>query len=533
MNQQTTQALRDEVTRCRESFAYFVDRYCHILSDAQGPAASWLPFRLWPAQRRVADLLQRHRLLAVLKARQLGLTWLVLAFALWLMLFHPIATVLLFSRRDDEATDLLSRLRGMYQRLPDWLRPRSVETDNDHELALSTGSRCRAFPTTAGDSYTASLVVVDEADLVPDLDRLMRAVKPTVDNGGRMVLVSRADKARPLSPFKRIYRAARGGDGAWVSVFLPWHARPDRGEAWYRAQEQDIQARTGALDDLREQYPASDEEALAPRSLDKRLPFEWLHKSYRQAEPLSAFAPRARPPALPGLAVYAVPHVGRRYVVGADPAEGNPNSDESALCVLDVVTGEEVASLAGRIEPATFGAQVAAVSAYFSRAPAMLERNNHGHAVLLWLRDNSHVQRLCGRDNMPGWMTTTASKAILYDLAGEVFRDGGAVIHSPETFEQLCSIEGSTLRAPEGAMDDRAVGYVLALAGRKRLLTLGTKGRPFEPIAVGGFRSADQQPPGYCTAPFLNVAEDGRRHRTGTCGEGYTPPASRPPFGGF
>ena len=97
------------------------------------------------------------------------------------------------------------RLRGMYDRLPPWLKVQGFLTDNDHEWALSNGSRALAFPTTAGDSYTATLAVVDEADLCPDLDRLMRAVKPTIDGGGRMVLLSRSDKSRPQSAFKRMY----------------------------------------------------------------------------------------------------------------------------------------------------------------------------------------------------------------------------------------------------------------------------------------------------------------------------------------
>jgi hypothetical protein len=120
--------------------------------------------------------------------------------------------VLLFSRRDDEAVDLLkTRLRGMYDRLPSWLKVRFFAVDNDHEWQLSNGSRVLAFPTTAGDSYTATLAIVDEADLVPDLDRLMRAVKPTIDGGGQMVLLSRADKMKPLSPFKRIYQGGPAG----------------------------------------------------------------------------------------------------------------------------------------------------------------------------------------------------------------------------------------------------------------------------------------------------------------------------------
>jgi hypothetical protein len=275
------------------------------------------------------------------------------------MLFRPKATVLLFSRRDDEAVDLLrTRLRGMYDRVPPWLKVRSFPVDNDHELEFSNGSRVLAFPTTAGDSYTATLAIVDEADLVPDLDRLMRAVKPTIDGGGRMILLSRADKSEPESTFKRIYRAATDHANGWKAVFLPWYSRPDRDAAWIDAQKRDILSRTGALDDLAEQYPTTDAEALAPRSLDKRFPAAWLQQCYSPQAPI---APDSKAPSLPGLVVYALPVQGQRYVVGADSAEGNPTSDESALCVCDVDSGEEVATLAGRFEPATFAAHVDAV----------------------------------------------------------------------------------------------------------------------------------------------------------------------------
>jgi hypothetical protein len=222
---------------------------------------------------------------------------------------------------------------------------------------------------------------------------------------------------------------------------------------------------------LHEQYPATDAEALAPRQLDKRLPGEWLTRNYQPRQPLpEPFPERQKPPAIPGLAVYVLPVPGHRYVVGADPAEGNPTSDPSALEVLDVDSGEEVASLAGRFEPATFAAHIDAAGRWYNYAPVMVERNNHGHAVLLWLRDNSPwLTRLCGHDGVPGWHTTTKGKALLYDEAGKALRDGETVIHGLETFSQLASIEGSSLRAPEGQHDDRAVAFVLALAGRAKL----------------------------------------------------------------
>src|SRR5262249_38948476 len=139
----------------------------------------------------------------------------------------------------------------------------------------------------------------------------------------------------------------------------------------------------------------------APRSLDKRLSTEWLKQCYQPREPATGPFPFSarKPPALPGLAVYALPIPGRRYIVGADPAEGNPTSEQSALEVLDGDSGEEVAAMAGRFEPATFAAHVETVARYYYGAAVMVERNNHGHAVLLWLLDHAQgLVRLCGDD---------------------------------------------------------------------------------------------------------------------------------------
>lgn len=449
----------DEVARCFVSPVYFADTYCQIY-DAT--AAEWIPFKLWSEQRTTLDAIASNRLTIILKARQLGLTWLVLSYALWRAIFRPAATVLLFSRRDDEAKYLLDeRLKGMFGRLPAFLRAGLVATtDSAHQWSLNNGSAAYAFPTTGGDSYTASLAIVDEADLVQDLNRLMRAVKPTIDGGGQMVLLSRADKTQPASEFKAMYRGARAGENDWKGVFLPWDVRPGRDADWYERQRRDIVARTGSVDDLHEQYPATDAEALAPMSMDKRIPAQWLLERFEERRPLA----RHSGPAVPGLAVYVEPRPDGDYVIGADPAEGNPTSDESALTVLDKASGEEVAALAGRIQPDTFASYVDEVGEWFNRAAVLVERNNHGHAVLLWLKDNSGLQRVVGHDGKEGWLSNSKGKALLYTTAAEAIRDGETTIHSFATYVQLASIEGSTLRAPKDMPDDRADGYALALA---------------------------------------------------------------------
>lgn len=459
-----------EIAKCLVLPAHFVDRHCRIYDASAG---DWIRFQLWPAQQHAIEVMAADRLVVALKARQIGFTWLALGFALHQMVFRPAATVLLFSRRDEEAIHLLDdRLKGMYEHLPDWLRNGlSVVESNAHEFQLSNGSVARAFPTTAGDSYTASLAIVDEADLVPNLNSLMRAVKPTIDAGGQMILLSRADKSRPQSEFKAVYRAAKASSNGWTALFLPWTARPDRTPDWYEAQRRDVVARTGSVDDLHEQYPATDAEALAPRTLDKRIAPTWLEQCYFEMPPVE---PEGAP-AIPGLRVYAEPRVGKRYVIGVDPAEGNPTSDDSALTVLEADLGEEVATLSGKLQPATIAAHADAIGTWYNRASVMVERNNHGHAVLLWLRDNSRLVRLAGHDGNEGWHSTTKGKALLYDAAADAFREGETILHTFETFVQLASIEGSTLRAPEGEMDDKADSYALALAGVKA--AAGYRGR--------------------------------------------------------
>ena len=170
-------------------------------------------------------------------------------------------------------------------------------------------------------------------------------------------------------------------------------------------------------------------------------------------------------PAIPGLRIYRQPEPGHHYVIGCDPAEGNPTSNDSALTVLDAESGEEVAVLAGRIQPSTMASHLDLIGRWYTNAALMVERNNHGHAVLLWLKDNSKLKRLQGHDGRDGWNSTTRGKALLYSTAADAFRDRETTVHTFASMVQLQSIDGSRLKAPEGEADDRADSYALALCG--------------------------------------------------------------------
>ena len=464
-----------ELAKCLESPEYFIDTYIQIYDATEG---TWIPFRLWPEQKEVLAKFHDEELTVALKARQLGLTWLALSYALWLMMYRPVAEIGLFSRRETEAIYLLSkeRLQGIFEHLPEWMKAGyyySVESAKMWQL--NHGSAARAFPTSAGDSYTFALAIVDEADLAPDLKQLMTAVKPTIDAGNKMFLISRSDKSKPNSHFKKIYKNAKRGLNNWKHIFLPWWVRPSRTKKWYDALKRGYMADEGTLDTLHEQYPSTDTEALQARTLDKRIPPAFLRRCYEELEPLPEEKLPKGCPIFTGLEIYVLPEPNSEYVIGADPAEGNPNSDPSAATVIDSLTGEEMAVIEGRIEPTVFASYIDLLGTYYNDAFVMVERNNHGHAVIAWLVDNSELPILEGHDasntSKPklGWLSSSKGKALMYNDVTDAFRDQETILHSFPTFVQLASIEGATLLAPAGEKDDRADSYALAIVGGIRV----------------------------------------------------------------
>jgi hypothetical protein len=219
MEPKRTAKQTQTLARCKADYDYFLREFVYIEDATDGV---WRPFDLWPAQSDVLATMVARRQVIVLKARQLGLTWLTLGYVLAEMMFRPITIALFFSRGETEAKDLLVRMKGVYSRLPDWMKDGAEMIDNSQEWRLSTGRLALSFPTTGGRSYSASFVVVDEADFIERFNEVINAVKPTIDAGGKMILISTVDKSKPNSAFKRMYRGAKGARADWTPVFLPW-----------------------------------------------------------------------------------------------------------------------------------------------------------------------------------------------------------------------------------------------------------------------------------------------------------------------
>lgn len=285
---------RDAVVQWASHYRDFI-RFCedHVyVEDKQSHQA--VKFKLWPGQRKVAEQLVRGEWLAVLKARRLGLTWLLVAYAAWLLTFRGNRQVVVLNQDKEYAQDFLERVRFVQERLPTELQvPRSV--DNQSRMNVRGKSmegvrqeswiRSLACTKRAIRSLAADLVIFDEAAYMPLLKQARQAAQPAVETGkGQIVLISTSNG--PSGDFYEVWtnayqrtRAAAGENGSgtrdlksngtgkmpvlrtpprYKPVFLHWRENPHRTEDWYNAEK--LENESDPLY-MKREYPETPEQA--------------------------------------------------------------------------------------------------------------------------------------------------------------------------------------------------------------------------------------------------------------------------------
>lgn len=168
--------------------------------------------------------------------------------------------------------------------------------------------------------------------------------------------------------------------------------------------------------------------------------------------------------------LYEEPQEGLTYRLGLDCAEGVRGGDDSTIVVVEKVTGRVVCVGAGEWEPTEeHPAYAAILSRWYNDAPALPERNNHGHAVIGAL-DRFGVEVLLGADHKPGWRTDAASKAQLFNCAAASLKvaqgEGEHIFPDERLKEQVKGIDRVTLKGPGKGritkVDDECIAWALA-----------------------------------------------------------------------
>lgn len=233
-----------ELKKCMDDPIYFIRTYVMI----QHPTKGTVKFKLYDYQEEMVTNYATHRNNIALSARQTGKTTVAVAFLLWYACFHFDKTVLVTSRANEHAMEIIMRIRFAYEQLPHFIKP-GVKEDawNKHEVGFDNNSRIISSATSenAGRGYSISLLYVDELAFVPPniQEEFWASISPTLATGGSVIITSTPNG--DLDLFSELWRGANipdanNPDGLGINKFkatrVYWDQPPGRDEAFKEEQ---------------------------------------------------------------------------------------------------------------------------------------------------------------------------------------------------------------------------------------------------------------------------------------------------------
>ncbi len=190
------------------------------------------------------------------------------------------------------------------------------------------------------------------------------------------------------------------------------------------------------------------------------------------------------------LTVYKRPDPNRHYVIGADPASGidilkgkAAGRNEPDWCVADVLdadTGEQVAKVRARLEPAPFAVYLYDLGRWYNWAFQVIEANRNGLGVIqeilrleypigmLYHRDRKADDRIRGELHQIGFMTDTVTRPQLISGLDQALRENSISIRDPNTIAELRTFmipADGKAQGMQGCHDDAVFSLALAVVG--------------------------------------------------------------------
>ena len=366
-----------EIAKCMASAEYFIDTYCQIQHAVHGS----IRFALRPYQRRIISTFSNNRLSIALAPRQIGKSWIAGAFLLWFAMFHFEKTVVIASNKNDNAMEMIHRVRFIYERVPHWLKPGLPEDGwNKHSVGFDNGSRIisQATSENTGRGLAISLLFLDEFAFVRDTiaEEFWTSVSPTLATGGSCIICSTPNG--DTNRFAQLWRGANipnpDNPAVGINDFAPievaWDEPPDRDHKFREAET----AKIGSIR-WRQEYEC---EFLSndPLLIDTVV-LANLTAETKSVKPIGT---------LNDIAFYKYPQSGSTYLVGMDCATGSGN-DYTAIVAYEFPSMEQVLEFRSNTISSTLSYHtLKRLLRLFERAQATVyfsvENNGVGEAII-------------------------------------------------------------------------------------------------------------------------------------------------------
>jgi len=474
--------IADEYRKCALDPIYFMKKYCVI----QHPVRGKIPFHLYPFQENCLTDFKDNRFNIILKSRQLGLSTLSAGFILWKMIFNQDFNALVIATKVTVAKNLVEKVRVMHDLLPIWLRDggTAAAEDNKLSLKLKNGSQVKAIASSpdAGRSEALSLLVVDEAAFIRDIDEIWLSAQSTLSTGGSAIVLSTPNGIGNW--FHKMWVDGESGQNGFNCIKLHWTVHPERNQAW-RDEQTRILGVKGAAQECDCDFVGSGDTVIDPQLL------MWYKDTY-------VMDPIEKAGFDGNYWKWEHPNYNRQYMVVADVARGD-SSDYSAFQVIDIEDSSQVAEYRGRIETKDFGNFLVAAATEWNNALLVVENSNVGWATIQQIIDRGYgnlfymsndlkyidVEKQMSnkyyreeKQMVAGFSTTSKTRPLIISTLDTYINEKDILIRSNRFIDELFTFiwSGGRAEAMKGYNDDLTMAMAIGLWVRNTALRLRQEG---------------------------------------------------------
>ena len=199
------------------------------------------PFNPYSYQEDLWDALDRGRRVCVLKARQIGISFAWLAYAIRVCRAVENALCIVISDKKDSSEerlkDAVSIERSLHGPFPEDFP--TLVSGTAASLKWSNGSVLKAIASSKnpGRGEAATALLLDEFAFWPWQETMWSGIRPTISRGGAVAIVSTPLMEGDL--FHERWVQAQNPVNGWVPFNLPWQSCPEYNDDWANAERRD------------------------------------------------------------------------------------------------------------------------------------------------------------------------------------------------------------------------------------------------------------------------------------------------------
>ena len=221
----TRQEKQQEIIKCTNDSIYFIRTYLSIFDQTVGMGGEIVPFDLFDFQEDLIEDYLNERFVVANKYRQAGISTTTCAYIAWYISFKENRSVAIVADKLETARDeLMNDVVEFIESCPDWLTPNTTNKDTQKLKRYDNGCQLSAFSSKGLRGYTPTLLFWDETAWTEKNDKFWTSAKPTLQTGGRAILISTPQGLDPV--FYKTFDAARRGESTFKAVELWWFNDP-------------------------------------------------------------------------------------------------------------------------------------------------------------------------------------------------------------------------------------------------------------------------------------------------------------------